>query len=283
MVEEAAKACVSALETTCSDPGALHPETVRWLPKTPLFECLVKVAMGGRVDAAPRWFQDEIHTWLFMPTNETKVEGLHAMVSRKRRAMPHMGPVQVSLTNRWSSIEGILCNARTVEDFTRSFAKARKIHKAVSLMGLADHPHIRKAETSFSIAKRMQAQKCATMRHQKQIKRRTRAMTKALTAVMYHLDPDSQTQSLEALRRSHQHAKDQRMLAASRRLGSSRSDAFCVRPLERCNTLPSATLLCCLGPFERSCGESATCGLQLTCQVGSAAEGQRVLPASCLG
>eukprot|EP00975_Prorocentrum_lima_P052201 10935675-Prorocentrum_lima.AAC.1 len=69
-----------------------------------------------------------------MPTNEVCNEEKHARVAVGKKQKPHLGPVFISLTNRWKhiDIEQRLRDAQGMKQLLNAFARCRNLMVAAS-------------------------------------------------------------------------------------------------------------------------------------------------------
>ena len=102
-----------------------HRITRSWLPGTHLYAELCEVARGQAVCSCSLEFQGEVAKFRFLATNETCIEQPHARVSKSKRRAPGIGPVMVSMSNRWDLAESMLDDPLEVHNLISAFASAR--------------------------------------------------------------------------------------------------------------------------------------------------------------
>ena len=128
--QEAARHAAAALD------GNLAESAVR--------EALIAVGAGAPLSAQSPDFQDLIAMWQFVPTDESSIERHHARVSVQKRRSRNMGPVAVSLSNRWQAIEDMCANSESFDLLLQSFSEARQLHRLPAKLGIEGHPMMRR-------------------------------------------------------------------------------------------------------------------------------------------
>ena len=138
---EKARLCVLAFERDPRPPPVHHPRT--WFLMAP--GAPFRVELDEFIAGAPRWslsdsFLEVLAEMKLMPCVETTIEEKHARVTQAK-ARHHIGPVRVSMSNRFPMLERrLLSQPEHLSDLLRMFEGARTLAKLPARLDLQDHP-----------------------------------------------------------------------------------------------------------------------------------------------
>ena len=122
--------------------------------KGPLLESMVSIASGTAIDKQPLAVQELLATWRFVPTDERNIERHHATVAARKRKCRNMGPVLISLSNRWPDIESLFDSPCAFSVFLECFAQAKRIFALPAALGIEGHPVMQRVLTLLRLSQR---------------------------------------------------------------------------------------------------------------------------------